>query len=129
MLIHVNNLQHNEQETKGTPTLLSKSYSPYFIFGIVDVGNPDGFWPKQRSLSDSEYALCKAKLERAHQGFYRLSYGEQYVRDVIMPDIRNERVKVAPHFPHRVVGTDSDILLRTGWKTTGTSTRMPTCCT
>lgn len=71
-----------------------------------------GFGQSKRSLSDSEYALCKAKLERAHQGFYRLSYGEQYVRDVIMPDIRNERVKVAPHFPHRVVGTDSDILFK-----------------
>lgn len=71
-----------------------------------------GFAQSKRSLSDSEYALCKAKLERAHQGFYRLSYNEQYVRDVIMPGIRTERGTVAPHFPQRVAGQNSDVLFK-----------------
>lgn len=89
-----------------------KLLPPFLLLVLLTLVGSAGFAQSQRSLSDSEYALCKAKLERAHQGFYRLSYSDQYVRDVIMPGIRNERLTVAPHFPQRVAGKSSDELFK-----------------
>ena len=71
-----------------------------------------GFSQTKHTLSDADYDLAKAKLERAHQGFYRLSYPEAHVRDVIMPAIRAERPAIAPHYPQRTVGQSGDALFR-----------------
>ena len=67
----------------------------------------------QKELSDEEFALCKSNIERAHQGFYKLSFSQEFVRDSIMSSIRAERVTVAPHFPERKAGQDADRLFRT----------------
>lgn len=83
------------------------------FLGVLSWLTPRGYAQTVHILSDSEYALCKAKLKRAHQGFYQLSYSEQYVRDVIMPGIRTERPKIAPHFPQRTAGKSSDALFKT----------------
>lgn len=85
------------------PTALARGFLRYtlLLFLFLVCANT-GFGQDKRSLTDTEFALCKARLERAHQGFYSLSYNDQYVRDVIMPAIRNERATVAPHFPARV---------------------------
>lgn len=101
----------NRQQKEANPPF-KRLFPLTFFLVLLAAVNLTGFAQAKRTLSDSEYALCKAKLERAHQGFYRLSYDDAYVRDVIMPGIRTERVKVAPHFPQRVAGKNSDELFK-----------------
>jgi len=87
------------------------TYCVFFMF-LLCVATPGYAQQEKKKLTDTEYTLCKSKIERAHQGFYRLPYQQEYVRDVIMPAIRSERAAVAPHFPQRVSGTSSDELFK-----------------
>jgi len=62
---------------------------------------------------DRDVAGKIAALERAHQGFYELGYNQEYVRDIIMPKIRKERLTLAAHFPVRKPGLNSnDLFIR-----------------
>lgn len=60
--------------------------------------------------ADYEVEKKLSLLERAHKGFYDLGYSQEYVRDVVMPEIRKERQVLASHFPERRAGADSKSL-------------------
>lgn len=40
-------------------------------------------------------------LRNAHQNFFSLPYSDQHISGVIMPQIRKDRLAVAPDFPER----------------------------
>lgn len=64
----------------------------------------------QEQNADYEVQRKLSLLERAHKGFYDLGYSQEYVRDVVMPEIRKEREVLASHFPERRSGVDSKSL-------------------
>lgn len=99
-----------------TTLLSTRSYFPpisvaiivFLFISSMSIGHAQD----AKKLTESEFALCKSKIERAHQGFYKLSFSQDYVRDVIMPSVRNERATIAPHFPARQSGVKSDDLFK-----------------
>lgn len=47
-------------------------------------------------------------LQLKHQAFYHLPYPDEYIRNTVMPSIRNERTIIAPHFPERSSDIETD---------------------
>lgn len=49
----------------------------------------------------------KERIAKAHAALFKLPYSKDYIRDVVVAEIKQNRRTVAPHFPERQPGSNS----------------------